>query len=98
MRGILRFLQQCHAKGIVYRDVKPANFLFLTRRPDSPLKASDLGLAVRWRPSQPRLRAKSGTVVYMAPEVLLRVSEGVTVWRVCMAPEVPLRVHTHSPE
>ncbi len=26
-RSILRFISQCHAKGIIYRDVKPDNFL-----------------------------------------------------------------------
>ena len=29
MRSVLRFLSQCHAKGIVYRDVKPENFMLL---------------------------------------------------------------------
>ena len=31
MRSVLRFLSQCHAKGIVYRDVKPENFMLLHR-------------------------------------------------------------------
>jgi calcium-dependent protein kinase len=29
MRSVLRFLSQCHSKGIVYRDVKPENFMLL---------------------------------------------------------------------
>ncbi len=29
MRSVLRFLAQCHAKGLIYRDVKPDNFMFL---------------------------------------------------------------------
>jgi calcium-dependent protein kinase len=29
MRSVLRFLSQCHAKGLVYRDVKPENFMLL---------------------------------------------------------------------
>lgn len=76
VRSILRFLQQCHCKGIVYRDVKPSNFLFLTRDEHSPMKASDLGLAVRWKPGNEKLRGKTGTLLYMAPEVLLKVRDG----------------------
>ncbi len=38
MRCILQVLAQCHTKGVIYRDVKPDNFLFLTKESDSPLK------------------------------------------------------------
>jgi serine/threonine protein kinase len=31
MRAVLRFLSQCHAKGLVYRDVKPENFMLLDK-------------------------------------------------------------------
>ena len=33
MRGALRALAQCHARGIAYRDVKPDNFLYGARTP-----------------------------------------------------------------
>jgi calcium-dependent protein kinase len=33
MRSVLRFLSQCHSKGIVYRDVKPENFMLLHSAP-----------------------------------------------------------------
>lgn len=36
--SIVRFISQCHAKGIVYRDIKPDNFLFLNTHEHSPLK------------------------------------------------------------
>ena len=47
IRSVLRFIAQCHGKGIIYRDVKPDNFLFLTKEPDSPIRATDFGLSIR---------------------------------------------------
>ncbi len=47
IRSVLRFIAQCHAKGIIYRDVKPDNFLFLTKDADSPIRATDFGLSIR---------------------------------------------------
>ena len=47
LRSVLRFIAQCHAKGIIFRDVKPDNFLFLTKRADSPVRATDFGLSIR---------------------------------------------------
>lgn len=48
IRSILRFIAQCHAKGIIYRDVKPDNFLFVSNDPDSAVKATDFGLSIRY--------------------------------------------------
>ena len=47
IRSVLRFIAQCHAKGIIYRDVKPDNFLFLTKDENSPVRATDFGLSIR---------------------------------------------------
>ena len=47
IRSILRFITQCHAKGVIYRDVKPDNFLFLSKDDNSPLRATDFGLSIR---------------------------------------------------
>ena len=47
IRSVLRFIAQCHAKGIIYRDVKPDNFLFLTPEERSPIRATDFGLSIR---------------------------------------------------
>ena len=69
VKSILRFIAQCHAKGIVYRDVKLDNFLFLTSAPDSPLKATDFGLSIRHSSGERPLTSRSGTPAYMAPEV-----------------------------
>ena len=47
MRSIIRFISQCHAKGIIYRDIKPDNFLFLNKSENSPIRATDFGLSIR---------------------------------------------------
>lgn len=141
MRAVLRFLAQSHAKGLVYRDVKPENFMLLSREAKqggqasssknisgktqqettgaalwrniskavglapssaayssssslsaqnnskagagdantppkgvgvlaSPVKATDFGLSIRHRQGEPKLRSRSGTPAYMAPEVI----------------------------
>ena len=64
-----------HAKKIVHRDVKPDNFLFLTKDPDSPLKMIDFGLAERY--DKVRLTEAVGTPYYVAPEVLRMMDNGV---------------------
>ena len=46
IRSVLRFIAQCHGKGIIYRDVKPDNFLFLTEQANT-VKATDFGLSIR---------------------------------------------------
>ena len=70
VRSILRFISQCHAKGIIYRDVKPDNFLFESNKIDANLKATDFGLAIRHWPEEPKLTSRSGTPAFMAPELV----------------------------
>ena len=43
LRGMFRALRDIHARGIIHRDVKPANFLFDPRRGTGIL--CDFGLA-----------------------------------------------------
>jgi calcium-dependent protein kinase len=169
MRAVLRFLSQCHAKGLVYRDVKPENFLLLHSKSSgsesdstgsssdgndtanaaaglwaniqkavgfgsnnkqssgsgaeeenytdnrssnspntsannnkdavginhaaegrhaynhselgSPVKATDFGLSIRHRPGEPKLKSRSGTPAYMAPEVIEQnYDEKADIW------------------
>ena len=47
VRSVLRFVAQCHAKGIIYRDIKPDNFIFLDKSAASPVRATDFGLSIR---------------------------------------------------
>ncbi|KIZ00641.1 hypothetical protein MNEG_7321 [Monoraphidium neglectum] len=69
VREVLRAVAQCHAKGVIVRDVKPDNFLFLNDREDSPLKMVDFGLAQFCAPGD-LLHDRAGTPFFVAPEVL----------------------------
>ena len=71
VRSVLRTAAQCHSRGIIFRDIKPDNFLFERDEPGSPLKATDFGLAGVISPGE-RLTRRCGTPSYMAPEVINR--------------------------
>lgn len=73
----LQAVAQCHASGIMLRDVKPHNFLFLNDEEDSPLKLTDFGLAAYFSPGLPDeepFTERLGTSTYMAPEVVGRLT------------------------
>lgn len=82
LHQILSALAYCHAHGVVHRDVKAENFLFLTKSYDSPLKLIDFGLAAMFNPLEPPpLTTKVGTPYYVAPEILTgEYSYPVDVW------------------
>jgi len=66
-------LQAAHDKGIVHRDVKPAN-IFILDAPDSSVKLLDFGMAKIIVGTQPDLTLTGtafGTVQYMSPEQVL---------------------------
>lgn len=50
------------------RDLKPENFLLSTKADNSPLKATDFGLSVFYRPGQV-FTDVVGSAYYVAPEV-----------------------------
>ncbi|XP_006655639.3 calcium-dependent protein kinase 15 [Oryza brachyantha] len=70
-REIVSVVHSCHSMGVMHRDLKPENFLFLNRTEDSPLKATDFGLSVFFKPGE-QFRDLVGSAYYVAPEVLKR--------------------------
>uniref|UniRef100_A0A2N9GUS8 non-specific serine/threonine protein kinase n=1 Tax=Fagus sylvatica TaxID=28930 RepID=A0A2N9GUS8_FAGSY len=51
-RQIVTVVHNCHSMGVMHRDLKPENFLLLSKDEDSPLKATDFGLSVFFKPGE----------------------------------------------
>ncbi|XP_058222485.1 calcium-dependent protein kinase 1 isoform X1 [Rhododendron vialii] len=70
-RQIVTVVHNCHSMGVMHRDLKPENFLLLNADEDSPLKATDFGLSVFFKPGDV-FKDLVGSAYYVAPEVLRR--------------------------
>ncbi|XP_042481752.1 calcium-dependent protein kinase 15-like isoform X2 [Macadamia integrifolia] len=70
-RQIVTVVHNCHSMRVMHRDLKPENFLFLSVEEDSPLKATDFGLSVFFKPGEV-FNDLVGSAYYVAPEVLRR--------------------------
>nr|UEN74727.1 calcium-dependent protein kinase [Silybum marianum] len=70
-RQIVTVVHNCHTMGVFHRDLKPENFLLLSTDEDSPLKATDFGLSMFFKPGDV-FKDLVGSAYYVAPEVLRR--------------------------
>jgi calcium-dependent protein kinase len=70
-RTIVQVVQTCHSLGVMHRDLKPENFLLANKKEDAPLKATDFGLSVFFKPGEV-FTDIVGSAYYVAPEVLRR--------------------------
>ncbi|KAL4336255.1 hypothetical protein GQ457_07G036400 [Hibiscus cannabinus] len=71
LRTVVQIVHTCHSMGVIHRDLKPENFLLLNKEEDSPLKATDFGLSVFYKPGE-EFKEIVGSAYYIAPEVLRR--------------------------
>ncbi|KAJ4952821.1 hypothetical protein NE237_029653 [Protea cynaroides] len=79
-RQIVTVVHNCHSMGVMHRDLKPENFLFLSSDENSPLKATDFGLSVFFKPGDV-FKDLVGSAYYVAPEVLKRnYGAGADIW------------------
>ncbi|KAF8041233.1 hypothetical protein BT93_B3230 [Corymbia citriodora subsp. variegata] len=82
LRTIVQIVHTCHSMGVIHRDLKPENFLLLNKEEDSPLKATDFGLSVFFKPGD-TFQDVVGSAYYIAPEVLKRnYGPEVDIWSV----------------
>jgi cell division cycle 2-like len=65
MRRLLAGVEHLHSRGVVHRDVKPANILVSG---GNDVKICDLGVAMP--PDEPEPHGRIGTREYLAPEIL----------------------------
>lgn len=67
---ILHALTYLHRRGVLHRDLKPANILLLPTPSGARIKLLDFGLAIPNRYQQRGAAEVSGTLGYIAPELL----------------------------
>jgi len=82
MRQIVSAVYYLHSLGISHCDLKPENFIFVSKRKESNLKLIDFGMAkiVHWRMYHRRM---NGTPYYIAPEVLNgHYNESCDMWSI----------------
>lgn len=84
MKQILRSVFYMHDNSFVHRDLKPENYLFQNKEPieSNSLKLIDFGTATEC-PAGKTLKTKIGTLMYMAPQVMMgRYDRQCDMWSV----------------
>lgn len=74
--AVLSALTACHDRGILHRDVKPAN-VFITR--EGRIKLVDFGVARLSGHNETQRRLAIGTLAFMSPEQARGDAQGITV-------------------
>lgn len=69
MKQVVNAVLYCHLNGIVHRDIKSDNILFLKNDINSPIKLIDFAISVKFE-KDTKLKEKTGTILYIAPEVI----------------------------
>jgi calcium-dependent protein kinase len=69
MTDILNAIIYCHNHNIVHRDIKAENILFSEKDISSECKLIDFGISLKFS-RDAKLQDKTGTILYVAPEVL----------------------------
>jgi calcium-dependent protein kinase len=69
MSDLMKAIIYCHNHHIVHRDIKAENILFEGRDISSPCKLIDFGISLKFTKDS-KLKDKTGTILYVAPEVL----------------------------
>ncbi|KAH7077061.1 kinase-like domain-containing protein [Paraphoma chrysanthemicola] len=68
----LEGLEYMHSNGFAHRDLKPSNLLVRSPSPDWWIKIGDFGISKRAEEGHTALRTFSGTVGFLAPEILVQ--------------------------
>jgi calcium-dependent protein kinase len=80
LRQMFEGIRYMHSKGVAHCDLKPDNFLFLSKAKDAPLKIIDFGMS-KFVKRREYFQVICGTPYYVAPEVIEgKYSEHCDLW------------------